>query len=89
VQVPFEALAASEEIKEGEAISFDSLVGGASEVFEAKISKARGYARRLGTDAASSPNGHIFINGKYYVLNDVCTALNLVHELYLIGCRTS
>ena len=63
---------ASEEIHDGsELLSFDALVSGSSEVYEARISKARAYARRLGTDYASSPKGHIFINGKYYVINDV------------------
>ena len=72
VQAQFEALAASEEITKGEAMSFDALTGGTSEVFEARIRKARAYAQRLGTDIASSPNGHTFINGKYYALDDVC-----------------
>ena len=72
VQAQFEALAASEEITEGEAMSFDALTGGTSEVFEARINKARAYAQRLGTDSASSPNGHTFINGKYYPIDDVC-----------------
>ena len=72
VQAQFEALTASEEIHEGsEPMSFDTVVSGSSEVFEERISKARAYARRLGTDNASSPKGHIFINGKYYEINDV------------------
>jgi len=70
---------------EGEAMSFEALVGGTSEDFEARISKARAYAQRLGTDAASSPNGHTFINGKYYALDDVCPAPTLSTELYLIA----
>ena len=84
VQAQFEAFAASEEIKEGDAMSFDSLAGDASEVFEAKISKARAYAQRLGTDATSSPNGHTFINGKHYVLDDVRPTFILSTGLYLI-----
>ena len=72
VQAQFEALVANEEIQEGgEPISFDALVSGSSDVFEERISKARAYAQRLGTDNASSAKGHIFINGKYYVINDV------------------
>ncbi|KAH9024388.1 UDP-glucose:glycoprotein glucosyltransferase-domain-containing protein [Lactarius pseudohatsudake] len=59
-----------------EALSFDVLAGGISEVFEARINKARAYAQRLGTDAASSPNGHTFINGKYHALDD-----NFLHPL--------
>ena len=78
VQAQFEALAANEEIQEGgEPISFDALVSGSSDVFEERISKARAYAQRLGTDNASSSKGHIFINGKYYVINDVRTPTTL------------
>ena len=84
VQAQFEALAASEEIAEGEAMSFDALIGGTSEVFEARTRKARAYAQRLGTDTASSPNGHTFINGKYYALDDVRRTATLSNELHLI-----
>jgi UDP-glucose:glycoprotein glucosyltransferase len=72
VQKEFEALVASEEIKQGrQATSFDDVVGSAPDELETKLSKARKYAERLGTTSASSPDGHIFINGKYYVLNGV------------------
>ncbi len=66
-------------------MSFDALVGGTSEDLEARISKARAYAQRLGTDAASSLNGHTFINGKYSALDDVCPVPTLSTELYLIA----
>ncbi|KAN0126165.1 glycosyltransferase family 24 protein [Lactarius tabidus] len=70
VLAQFEALVSSEEIQEGsKAISFDTLTSGSSEVFEERISKARAYSRRLGTDNASSPNGHLFINGKYCAID--------------------
>ena len=70
VQSQFEALAASKEIQDGsEPMSSDALVSGSSEVFK------RVSARRAHTltdwDNASSPKGHIFINGKYYVIDDV------------------
>jgi hypothetical protein len=72
VLAQFEALVSSEEIQEGsKAISFDTLTSGSSEVFEERISKARAYSRRLGTDNASSPNGHLFINGKYCAIDGV------------------
>jgi hypothetical protein len=68
----------SEGIHEGgEPISFDTLTSGSSEIFEERISKARAYARRLGTDNASSPRGHLLINGKYYVIDDVCSPNSL------------
>ena len=84
VQAQFEALTASEEINEGEAMSFDALVGGTSEILEARISKARAYAQRLGTDVASSSTGHTFINGKYFALDDVCSTTTFFNELYFI-----
>jgi hypothetical protein len=88
VRAQFEALTSSEEIQEGgEPISFDALVSGSSEVFEERISKARAYARRLGTDNASSHKGHLFINGKYYVIDDVRSAATIFNELRLIACR--
>lgn len=73
VQTQFEALVTNEESSgEEEAISFESVLGSATDELETKLSKARLYAQRLGTTAASSPEGHIFINGKYHVANDVC-----------------
>jgi UDP-glucose:glycoprotein glucosyltransferase len=79
VQAQFEVLVSSEGIHEGgEPISFDTLTGRSSEVFEETISKARAYARRLGTDNASSPKGHRFINGRYYVIDDVRSTATLI-----------
>jgi hypothetical protein len=77
VQAEFEALVANEEASgEEEAMSFGSVVSSTTDEFEMRLSKARIYAQRLDTTAASSPDGHIFINGKYHVANDVsCFAL--------------
>ena len=73
MQAQFEALVANEDtIGEEEAMSFESVLGSATDEFETRFSKARMYALRLGTTAVSSPDGHIFINGKYHVVNDVC-----------------
>src|SRR6266404_95117 len=84
VQARFESLASDEEIKNGaEAMSFDALIGDTSGVFEENITKARAYAQRLATDVASSTNGHSFINGKYFPLDDVCLAVSLSTELLL------
>ncbi|KAI9428853.1 UDP-glucose:glycoprotein glucosyltransferase-domain-containing protein [Lactarius indigo] len=89
VQREFDALAGSEEIKGGrEALSFDVLAGGTSEFFEARINKARAYAQWLGTDAASSPNGHTFINGKYYALDDCRTGSSVFQEKIYAGAIT-
>jgi UDP-glucose:glycoprotein glucosyltransferase len=73
IQTEFEALVANEEITEGgEVMTFDSVVSGTTDEVETKLSKARTYAQRLDTTVTSSPEGHIFINGKYYVADDVC-----------------
>ena len=73
VQAQFEALVANEETGgEEEAMSFESVLGSATDELETRFSKARMYAQRLGATAASSPDGHIFINGKHHVANDVC-----------------
>jgi hypothetical protein len=72
VQAQFEAFLANEETTGEEAMSFESVIGSATDELETRFSKARMYTQRLGTTAASSPDGHIFINGKYHVANDVC-----------------
>jgi UDP-glucose:glycoprotein glucosyltransferase len=73
VQAQFEALMMNEEISgEEEAMSFESVLGSTTDELEMRFSKAQIYTQRLGTTAASSPDGHIFINGKYHVVNDVC-----------------
>jgi UDP-glucose:glycoprotein glucosyltransferase len=79
VQAQFEELVANEETGgEEEAMSFESVLGNATDELETRFLKARMYAQRLGTTAASSPDGHIFINGKYHVANDVgCRAFVL------------
>ena len=73
VQAQFEALVANDGTRGEEgAMSFESVLGSATDELETVFSKARTYAKRLGTTAASSPDGHIFINGRYHVANDVC-----------------
>lgn len=85
MQTEFEALVENEDSTgEEEAMSFDSVVGSATDEIETMFSKARNYAQRLGTTAASSPDGHIFINGKYHGFNDVgCRALVLRYYIQL------
>jgi UDP-glucose:glycoprotein glucosyltransferase len=92
IQAQFETLVSSEEIQEGgEPMSFDALGNGSSEVFEERINKARAYARRPGTDSASSLNGRLFINGKYYVIDDVRSPNSLFQRAltHFHSCRTS
>ncbi len=64
-------------------MSFDALIGDTSGLFEEKITKARAYTQRLAADVVSSSNGHSFINGKYFPLDDVCLAVSLSTELLL------
>jgi hypothetical protein len=81
VQAQFEALVANEETSgEEEVVSFESVLGSATDELETRFSKARMYAQRLATTAASSPDGHIFINGKYHVANDVC------YRVFVLRC---
>jgi UDP-glucose:glycoprotein glucosyltransferase len=81
IQTEFEALVANEEIMDGgEVMTFDSVVSGTTDEVETKLSKARTYAQRLGTTVTSSPEGHIFINGKYHVADDVCCRHALVPQ---------
>ena len=84
IQTEFEALVADGGIVDGgEAIPFESVLGSATDDVEMKLLKARTYAERLGTTTSSSPEGHVFINGKYHVLDDVCC-----HALVL-RCNTN
>ena len=90
----FEAFASNEEVMDGgEAILFENVVGvvgGATDNVDAKLSKARMYARRLGTTIASSSEGHVFVNGKYHVADDVCFhTLVLECDTKLYGNRIS
>ncbi|CAL1698787.1 unnamed protein product [Somion occarium] len=41
-----------------------------AEEISATLEKARTYARRLGADLASAPQGHTFVNGKHFDLDD-------------------
>lgn len=66
VRAEFDALLA-----ELEGVTFDSIVHPDSEDSEDYIAKARQYARRLSLDIDSAPQGHMFVNGKYFELNDV------------------
>jgi UDP-glucose:glycoprotein glucosyltransferase len=91
VQTEFEAFASNEEVMDGgEAMLFENVVGGATNNVDAKLSKARMYAQRLGTTIASSSEGHVFVNGKYHVADDVCChTLVLECDTKLYGTRIS
>lgn len=91
IQTEFEALVADGGIVDGgEPIPFESILGSATDDVEIKLLKARTYAERLGTTTSSSPEGHVFINGKYHVLDDVCChALGSRCNTNLYGTRIS
>ncbi|KII87653.1 glycosyltransferase family 24 protein [Plicaturopsis crispa FD-325 SS-3] len=50
-------------------VDFGAIVGTGDEQDE-RIDKARAYGVRLGTDLASSPQGHAFVNGKHFDIDD-------------------
>lgn len=91
IQTEFEALVADGGIVDGgERIPFENILGSATDDVEMKLLKARTYAERLGTTTSSSPEGHVFINGKYHVLDDVCChALRSRCNTNLSGTRIS
>lgn len=65
-----------EEPKEGGvALGFDTVVNDTPQEIQAKVDKARAYAKRLGATMASSAQGHAFFNGKHYDLDDVSVQL--------------
>ncbi|KAI0063832.1 hypothetical protein BV25DRAFT_1801498 [Artomyces pyxidatus] len=71
VEAQFESLVSFAEPKEdGYKADFESVVAGVADGSEQWIEKARAYAQRLGTSSTSAPNGHAFLNGQYYVLDD-------------------
>ncbi|KAI0696066.1 glycosyltransferase family 24 protein [Cytidiella melzeri] len=68
VRSTFKAMMAERE----EDVDLDSIINpsaGAGEGDDA-IEKLRQYARRLGADLQSAPQGHAFVNGKHFDLND-------------------
>ncbi|KAI0948225.1 hypothetical protein AcW1_009797 [Taiwanofungus camphoratus] len=55
---------------EGVTTNLDSILGGLDRQSGAQLAKVRDYAVRLGTTLASAPQGHAFVNGKYFDLDD-------------------
>ena len=52
-------------------VEFDSILVGVTGDYDDAIEKAEKYAKRLNLDLASSPHGHVFVNGKHFNLDDV------------------
>jgi UDP-glucose:glycoprotein glucosyltransferase len=91
IRAEFEALVANEGIMDGgEAMPYEDVLESAADDIERKLLKARTYAERLSTTTTSSPEGHVFINGKYHILDDVCCyALVWRCNTKLYGTRVS
>jgi hypothetical protein len=72
-------------------ISFDAIINAVEN--DGIYEKVRHYTHRLSVDLASAPQGHAFVNGKHFDLNDVsesfvydsCTD-NLLRNSFVI-CR--
>ncbi|THH10819.1 hypothetical protein EW146_g8252 [Bondarzewia mesenterica] len=74
VRSEFQDLIKVEDPKEGGVtMDFDTVTGNTIEELQSKVSSARAYAKRLGATMSSSPQGHVFFNGKHYDLDDVST----------------
>ena len=52
-------------------VSFDAILSGELSAIEERLEKAKKYAHRLSADLASAKQGHVFVNGKHYDLDDV------------------
>ena len=57
------------------AVEFDAIISDASEAIEERLEKVKRYAKRLRADLASAPQGHVFVNGKHFNLDDVRNVL--------------
>lgn len=50
---------------------FNAIMTGEDEDLARRLDKARTYAERLNLNPAEAPQGHFFVNGKHFVLDDV------------------
>ena len=65
-----ELLAEPADLDAPPATPLSAILDGELEAVEEKLENARKYAARLGADRASAPNGHVFVNGKHFELDD-------------------
>ncbi|KAJ3001154.1 hypothetical protein NUW54_g6613 [Trametes sanguinea] len=70
-------LAAQEELDEDIEKDLDVILEGS----EGDLEKPRAYARRLGASLSTAPQGHVFVNGKHFDLDD--EFLRLLQTEYL------
>ena len=61
---------------------FDSIINPPMELTEYTevLEKAKRYAKRLSTDLESATQGHAFVNGKHFELNDVSNCMPSVAQ---------
>lgn len=50
----------------------DAILKGDVPALSESVERARKYAARLGATVAAAPQGHAFVNGKHFDLDDVC-----------------
>lgn len=69
-------------------VDFDAILVGESDSSKELLGKAQKYAKRLSADLASAPQGHVFLNGKHFNLDDVCFYVRDVYiwEAYYSPC---
>lgn len=65
----------NEPLEDGMETDFEAVITEATTLTHFSIDKLNLYARRLSTDLSSAPQGHAFVNGKHFDLDDVgfCT----------------
>lgn len=80
------------ELEDDVEIDFDSIIAPSTtetDAYAEVLEKARGYASRLNIDLESASQGHGFVNGKHFDMNDV-RVFYVRHMLLVnISCRIS
>lgn len=72
VRYEFNELASSETPREEAVITdFDAIIGGLLKNPTAPLDNIHHYTERLGATLGSSPQGHAFVNGKHFDMDDV------------------
>ncbi len=80
------------ELEDDVEIDFDSIIAPSTtetDAYAEVLEKARGYASRLNINLESASQGHGFVNGKHFDMNDV-RVFDVRHMLLVnILCRIS
>ena len=67
-------------------VEFEAILSDTTEAMQEKLEKAKRYAKRLRADLASAPQGHVFVNGKHFNLDDVSRFCMLLDDERLNCC---